>query len=437
VKNILLIGNSARTHVIAETLSRSPQQPMLHGYMATQNPGITKLSTSTHIGNITDTVAIVQYAQKVKADFAIIGPETPLEAGVVDALEIVGITSIGPKKILAQLETSKSFTRDLLTKYNIPGNPKFRVFSSTEKLRFFMESLGEYVVKADGLRGGKGVKLSGEHLKTIEDAVAYCVACIEKDGKVVVEEKFVGQEFSLMSFVDGKTVVDMPAAQDHKRAGEGDSGDNTGGMGSYSDTNHELPFLHKKDIQAAHSITKQVAAALEKETGVQYKGVMYGGFITTNDGVKLVEYNARFGDPEAMNVLPLLKTDFVMLCEAIIHGTLDQVNVMFENKATVCKYVVPTGYPHNPVREESIVLPHNSNARMYFAGVHKDEMSESFVMSGSRAVAFVGIADTLREAEQYAEQGAQLVKGKVFYRKDIGTTALIQKRIEQMKMLRE
>jgi len=230
---------------------------------------------------------------------------------------------------------------------------------------------------------------------------------------------------------DGKTVVATPPVQDHKRAHEGDKGPNTGGMGSYSCKNHLLPFLKKEYVEKALEITKKVAEAINQETGLYYKGVMYGGFILTKDGVKLIEYNARFGDPEAMNVLPLLKTDFVSICQAIIVQELDRIKVEFEKKATVCKYIVPEGYPNEPVKNEKIEVAEPGKSKMYYASVYQKEYD--LYMSGSRAIAFLGIGDDLEEAEKIAEDATNSVNGKVFHRKDIGTKELIEKKIKHVK----
>lgn len=433
MKRILLIGNGAREHVIAETLKRSPQSCILGVFATATNPGIKPMAAAYHVADsLLNFEELKSFASEFKPDFAFIGPDDPLGAGAADALLELGVQSVGPLKVLAQLESSKSFTRDLVKKYGIAGNPKFQIFTAEEGLREYMESLGEYVVKADGLMGGKGVQVSGEHLKTYDEGVAFAKEGIAKFGRVVVEEKFVGEEFSLMSFVDGTHVVDMPAVQDHKRAFEGDTGPNTGGMGTYSDANHSLPFLRPSDLAEAHAITVAVAKALLEETGKPYKGIMYGGFMAVKDGVRLIEYNARFGDPEVMNVLPLLKSDFVAVCEAILNGTLGQVE--FEQKATVVKYVVPEGYPSNPKKGEKIemgTVP--TGVRAYYASVNQKE--DGLYLSGSRAVAFVGIGNTLAEAEAAAQSGVSSVSGPVFYRKDIGTAALIQKRVEHMKEL--
>jgi len=293
----------------------------------------------------------------------------------------------------------------------------------------------DFVVKADGLKGGKGVKVSGDHLNGRGEGLAYALECFNEGGRVVVEEKLIGQEFSLMSFCDGVHTAEMPAVQDHKRAYEGDKGPNTGGMGTYSDANGSLPFLKTSDIESARDITRKVASALKEETGVEFKGIMYGGFMAVRDGVRLIEYNARFGDPEAMNVLPLLKTDFVEVCEAIINGTLDKLNIEFEKKATVCKYLVPNGYPENPCKGEKITvgtIP--DGVKAYFASVN--EKDDGLYLSGSRAIAFVGIADSIDEAEKLAQSAVSTVEGPVFYRKDIGTKELIQKRVDHMREVR-
>jgi phosphoribosylamine--glycine ligase len=298
----------------------------------------------------------------------------------------------------------------------------------------FASELGEIVVKADGLKGGKGVHVMGDHFETLEEGILYAKECVEKDGRVVIEEKLIGQEFSLMSFVDGENVIDMPPIQDHKRAYEDDTGPNTGGMGTYNYPEN-LPFLTEQDLKDAHEINVQTAKALKEELGEPYKGVLYGGFIAVKDGVRLIEYNVRLGDPEAMNALPLLETDFVDICQAMIKGTLDELDIKFSKKATVCKYAVPEGYPVNPVKGEHIKIgPVPEGVKVFYAAVNED--TEGLVMTGSRAVAFVGIADNIEEAEKLAQQGVESVEGPIFYRKDIGTQELIQKRIEMMSNLR-
>jgi len=434
--NILVIGSGAREHAIVRAVERSPKNKKIFCLGSNVNPGIAELCADFTVANINHTQTITDYAEKKAADLAIIGPENPLAIGVADALWDVGVKVVGPMKDLAQIETSKAFARDLLTDYNIPGNPKYKTFSSLGGVTEFLNELGEnYVVKFDGLAGGKGVKVSGDHLHSHDDAKVYCQELVEKGGIFVIEEKLIGQEFSLMSFCDGETLKHMPAVQDHKRAYDGDTGPNTGGMGTYSDGDHSLPFLTKNDVNQAHEINIATAKALKNKFGYGYKGVLYGGFIATADGVKLIEYNARFGDPEAMNVLSLLESDFIEICNGITDCRLNQVNVHFKNKATVCKYAVPEGYPDNPVKGEAIDLSNIDNPdTLFYASV--DIHNGQLIEAGSRTVAVVGIAETISAAEQIAEKEVSTVGGPLFHRADIGTDVLVQQRVEQMELLR-
>jgi len=434
---VLLIGSGAREHAIAEAFRRN-KIAELYSYMKSKNPGIFSLSKNIELGSYSDLEKIKKFAAENEADFAFIGPEEPLSLGVVDALEHEGINVVGPTKLMARLETSKSFTRELLQKYNIDGNPNFKVFNKNnfEDIKYFMNELEGVVVKPDGLTGGKGVKVQGDHFNTKKEALDYCKEVLKTHPAVIIEEKLDGEEFSLQCLTDGKTVIATPPVQDHKRAFDDDKGPNTGGMGSYSCENHLLPFLKKEHVVKALEITKKAAKAINEETGLYYKGVMYGGFILTKKGVKLVEYNARFGDPEAMNVLPLLKTDFTSLCHAIITQELNRVKVEFEKKATVCKYAVPKGYPDNPLKNEKIEISKNKGksngkARVYYASV--EQRNNALYMLGSRAIAFLGIGDNLDEAEKIAEEAVSCAKGKVFHRKDIGTKKLIEKRVRHVE----
>ncbi len=434
--NVLLIGSGAREHAIARAIDNSQNNNSLHCFASNINPGIADVCSGFSLGNINDPKDVVRYAKETSSTLAVIGPENPLASGVADALWDVGVKVVGPKKNLAQVETSKAFTRDLLKEYNISGGPRYQTFGSMIGIDDFLTELGEkYVVKYDGLAGGKGVKVAGDHLQSHEDALDYCMELVDKGGKVVIEEKFIGQEFSIMSFCDGKTLRHMPAIQDHKRAYEGDTGPNTGGMGTYSDADHSLPFLKDSEIQEAHTINVATAKALKNKFREGYKGVLYGGFMATGTGVKLIEYNARFGDPEAMNVLPLLKSDFIDICESIADGTLDGIDVQFQNRASVCKYAVPEGYPDDPVKGEPINVSSVENSdRLFYASV--DIKHGSLVEAGSRTVAVVGIADSIAEAEVIAEKEISSVSGPLFHRSDIGTKTVIQDRINHMSSLR-
>lgn len=430
---ILLIGNGAREHAIAEAFYKN-NKVQIFSYLKSKNLGIVSLSKKFEIGDYNDFEKIKSFAKKIKPDFAFIGPEEPLGNGVVDLLKGIGIPSVGPTKSLARLETSKSFTRNLLRKYRIDGNPKFGIFDkkNIKNAKNFLDEIGQCVVKPDGLTGGKGVKVQGDHFQTKEEALGYCNEVLQSHLAVIIEEKLEGEEFSLQCFSDGKNVAAMPPVQDHKRAFIDDRGPNTGGMGSYSCENHLLPFLTKKDAEDGLRITQKVANALYKETGELYKGIMYAGLIATKNGVKLIEYNARFGDPEAMNVLPLMNADFVDVCNAIVSGKLNKIKIRFQNKASVCKYLVPEGYPNNPAKNERITIGKvPSDARLYYAAVEQRE--DGLFTTTSRAVACLGIAENLEKAEKIAEEATKSVKGRLFHRKDIGTKKLIEKRVSHMK----
>ena len=440
---ILLIGNGGREHAICEALARSEKCSEIVNFASAVNPGIKPLVADICLGDLCDLDSVKNYAKSVEPDFAVIGPDDPIGAGLADALESVGVKSFAPNKKCAQLESSKSFTRNLLKKYNIDASPDFAVFSDIEdeksRLNFYHKHGGQVVVKADGLLGGKGVLVAGDHFSEFEVAEDFAKKSIEKFGKVVLEEKLVGEEFSLISLVDGTTVLDTPAIQDYKRAHEGDRGPNTGGMGGISDENNSLPFLTEGDVRAAHDITVDVMGALNQELGCRFVGVMYGGFIVTKNGVKLIEYNARFGDPEALNIFPVLETDFVDVCLMAIEGRLAELGELkFAKKATVVKYLCPEGYPESPVKNVSISVDsgykNTEHQHVYYAAI-SDEDGE-LVLKGSRAVGVVGIGRNLEEANKYCEEAMKHFKGPMFHRKDIGTRALVQQKIEHVESVR-
>ncbi len=437
---LVALGTTARAHCLAEAIASSPSEPELVAFMQSKNPGVMKLAKHVQIASITDFDSLKKFAEAHSPDLAVIGPDEAVAAGAADALLEAGVPSVGPFKSLARLESSKSFTRALLAKHNVPGSPGHKIFSknnASEILSYLRELGDSFVVKPDGLTGGKGVKVSGEHLKNHAEAVQYAEEILKTHPAVIIEEKLEGEEFSVQYLADGKTICPTPAAQDHKRAFENDTGQNTGGMGSYSFPDHSLPFLEKKDLAEAKAITEKTAAALRKETGLEYKGVIYGGFMKTASGVKLLEYNARFGDPEVMNVLPIIETDFVEVCRALVGGSLHKIIPRFKPLATVCKYAVPQGYPTNPVQGQHVdVSAVPGDGKYYFGSVESLNAENTLLKMGrSRAIACVGIAETIGEAEQRAEKTVSSIRGPVFHRRDIGTSALIQKRVEHVKKI--
>ena len=340
------------------------------------------------------------------------------------------------RKKLAMIESSKTFTRDLQKEFQIPGGPKYCSFSNMDGVEDYIGELGDdFVIKYDGLAGGKGVKVFGEHIHSKSDGLSFCKDIVSEGGSFLIEEKFIGEEFSLMSFCDGKNIKHMPVVQDHKRAFDGDVGPNTGGMGTYTDSNHSLPFLKNSDIESAKNINKLTLKALKSKTGLDYKGILYGGFMAVKDGIKLIEYNARFGDPEAMNVLSILESDFIDICNGIANGTLETTEVKFQKQSTVCKYAVPEGYPDSPVKGETIDVSNIENIeRLFYASV--DFKEGTLIEAGSRTIATVGVANSIVEAEIIAEKEISAVSGPLFHRSDIGTKAVIQKRIDHVNTLR-
>ncbi len=427
---ILVVGGGGREHAIASAISRA-EKTEIYSAMARRNPGIDSLARKVHLCKETDVRNIVGFARETGSEYAFIGPEAPLEAGIVDELESAGIPCIGPTKAAARLETDKAFCRQMMDYNRLDGCPMYRVFHSAGDAADFIEDYaGDLVIKPIGLTGGKGVRIMGEQVDRA-GAIAYARAL---NGNVVLEERLLGEEFTLQAFVDGRHLVAMPLVQDHKRAFSGDTGPNTGGMGSYSMPDHMLPFVSEGDYRQAIAIMQSVVEAME-HVGNPYRGILYGQFMNTAQGPKVIEFNARFGDPEAMNVLSLLSSDLSEIVCRIAEGSLALSHVAFEPLATVCKYLVPEGYPETPHAGDPITLPKDPQALLYYANVEKNA-SGSLVTQTSRTLAYVGLGETLQEAERDAEHAASGVQGPVRYRRDIGTRALLDRRIAHMKELR-
>jgi phosphoribosylamine--glycine ligase len=426
---ILVVGGGGREHAIARALARN-RDTEIFSAMARLNPGISALARGVRLCRETDVAGITAFARECGAEYAFIGPEAPLEAGIVDHLEALNIRCVGPTQAAARIETDKAFCRDMMELHNINGCPKYRVFHNrADAVAFIHDYEGDLAIKPIGLTGGKGVRIMGEQVDR-SGAVAYIKSLA---GGVVLEERLIGEEFTLQAFVDGNHLIPMPLVQDHKRAFEGDLGPNTGGMGSYSMPDHMLPFVSEADYKKALAIMRAMVAALER-TGHPYKGILYGQFMNTARGPKVIEFNARFGDPEAMNVLSLLSSDLSDIVTRITEGSLSVTSVTFEQNATVCKYIVPSGYPDSPHPGDPVTINSPDGALLYYANVAEQEGKLSTLTS--RTLAFVGVGPTLEEAEHVAEQAASAVMGNVRYRRDIGTRALLEQRINHMKELR-
>ncbi|MGZ0748618.1 phosphoribosylamine--glycine ligase [Haloparvum sp. AD34] len=425
-ESVLLVGGGGREHAIARALADDCD---LHACASNRNPGIASLAETFE--NVEETAVddVVAVAEQVDADAAIIGPESALAAGVADALDAAGIYTFGPQESDARIETDKAFQRRFMADNDIPGSPDYAVFEDLDAACEYIDDYdGDLAVKPIGLTGGKGVRVIGDQV-TAAEAKEYLRGA-DYDG-VVLEERLVGEEFTIQAFVANGDVRTTPAVQDHKRAYEGDEGPNTGGMGSYSDTTMELPFMNPDDYKDAVAIMEQVVATLD-----DYKGILYGQFMLTAEGPRVVEFNARFGDPEAMNTLPVLETPLLDVITAARDGD-PLPSLSFSEQATVCKYAVPDGYPTDPDAGTRIEVDEENvgDAELFYASV--DEREDGLYTTTSRSFAVVGLGDTITEAEQVAEDGLTAAGDGLRIRHDIGKPELVQQRIDHMAELRE
>ncbi|MBN1677164.1 MAG: phosphoribosylamine--glycine ligase [Candidatus Thermoplasmatota archaeon] len=436
----LAVGGGAREHAIVAALARSGAE--VYACSKNKNPGIFRAAKEHMLVDEMDLHRVVEFAKNTHVDIAVIGPEAPLELGLADALEMAGISTASPKKAAARIETSKSFMRKLLAKYAIRGAAKFVAVDNARDAEKALDSLGtDIVVKPTGLTGGKGVKVFGEHLMSKRDILDYVAEILSKNiggtPTIVLEEKLVGEEFTVQAFCDGTRVVPMPAVQDHKRAFEGDTGPNTGGMGSYSQNDGLLPFLRRSEYEDAVAIMDSTVKALKTE-GAEYRGTLYGQFMLTRDGPKVIEFNARFGDPEAMNVLSLLEGDFAQMCEGMASGNISRSRLQFTRKASVCKYIVPEGYGVKSLSGQEISVDEKAiadkGAILYYASVN--EQDGRVFTTSSRSVGIVGIADVIDEAEAIAESAIGHVSGRIHVRHDIAKKEMLDAKIARMDRIR-
>jgi phosphoribosylamine--glycine ligase len=426
-ETVVLVGGGGREHAIARALAADPACE-LYACASNRNPGIAGLAAGFEAIEETAVDEVVAYATEVGADLAVIGPEAALEVGLADALDDAGVYTFGPGSEAARIETDKAFQREFMRSASIPGCPDFAVFDDMDAACDYIDDYdGDLAVKPAGLTGGKGVRVIGDQV-TAAEAKAY----LRDSGydRVVLEERLVGEEFTVQAFVANGEVRPTPAVQDHKRAYEGDEGPNTGGMGSYSDAAPELPFMTAEDYADAVDILEATVDALP-----DYKGVLYGQFMLGADGPKVVEFNARFGDPEAMNTLPVLETSFLDVVTAARDGdTLPRLE--FDGKATVCKYAVPDGYPTDPSAGARIAVDEGGvgDALLFYASV--DEREDGLYTTTSRSFAVVGVADSIAEAEAQAEDALAAAGDGLRVRHDVGKPDLVERRIEHMDALR-
>ena len=433
----LVVGGGAREHAIGIALQKAEAEVVV--VSAHANPGLEKLARASARVDPTNAERVVAFAKESHVAAAVIGPEAPLAAGVADALRAAGFPTVGPDRSAAQIETSKLFCRELLGRHRIEGQPHFVAPATPEEVDAAVASFpGPFVVKPSGLTAGKGVWVQGSDFTDPKEGAVYAKAILIQGQRVLLEEKLEGEEFSQMAFVTDSGIYPMPAVQDFKRALEGDLGGNTGGMGSYSQRDHLLPFLSAEDRARALRVIEQTAEALRLE-GHPFRGVLYGGFMLTPNGPRLLEFNARFGDPEGINALTLYEEgNFAELLYGVATGKVDPNLLQFRRRATVVKYVVPRGYgdrvtPGGLVSVDAGAIE-ASGVHLLYGSV--EPVGPGTVRLGSsRGLALVGEASAIYEAGARVESALAFVKGDYYVRHDIGTKEDLARRWEHMRRL--
>ncbi|HTT74119.1 MAG TPA: phosphoribosylamine--glycine ligase [Thermoplasmata archaeon] len=434
----LVVGGGAREHAIGVALRQSEAEVAVAS--ANANPGLDGLAAATARLDPTEPEGVVAFARRTKADAAVIGPEAPLAAGVADALRAAGVPTVGPSRDAARIESSKLFCRELLARHRVDVQPRWEAPATIEEVEAAVARFpGPFVVKPSGLTAGKGVWVQGADFTAPREGATYAKSLLLQGGRVLLEEKLDGEEFSQMAFVTDSGVYPMPAVQDFKRALEGNRGGMTGGMGSYSQRDHLLPFLSADDRERAIDALRRTVAAMRAE-GLAYRGILYGGFLLTADGPRLLEFNARFGDPEGINVLTLYEEgDFAELLLGVATGSVDPNLVNFRLRSTVVKYLVPPGYGDRPRAGGLLTL---DLAAIEAAGVHVrfgsvEAAGPGMVKLGaSRGVALVGEASAIHEAGARVEEALRYVRGDFYLRHDIGTKDDLARRWEHIRQLR-
>ncbi len=417
---ILVVGGGGREHAIIWKLSQSRRETQL--FCAPGNAGIASLAQCVPI-RATDLDRMVDFAIREKMDLVFVAPDDPLALGMVNRLQEAGIRAFGPSKEAAVIEASKSFSKDLMRKYHIP-TAGYQVFTELDQAVIFIDTLPvPIVVKADGLALGKGVIIAATR-EEAKDAVRQMMTqgVFGEAGKTVVIEEFLeGKELTVLAFADGKTVVPMISSRDHKKVFDGDLGPNTGGMGAVCPGEVLSREMEDKMMRTIFLPTIQ---AMEKE-GRSFSGVIYFGLMLTPDGPKVIEYNARFGDPEAQAVLPLMETDLLDIIEAVLDHRLDQIDIKWKNACTCCVVMASGGYPDKYKTAYPINGFDNSDCLVFHAGTTFSEDSPRQVLtSGGRVLGVTAISETLQEAIRIAYANVGKIRFKdMHYRHDIGKTS--------------
>lgn len=437
----LIIGRWGKTHALAKVMAKS-NGVELYSLMDRNNSGIAKLSEGYRIGDITDIPAIEEYVKEESIEMILVVPEMSLEQEVTTYFNNKGIPSIGPSRLCARLETDKGFARNIMKENNIEGSPGFKIFFDKKEAVYFIRHYpGAVAVKPAGVTSGDGVKVMGIQLADKNEAVAYAEEIFDKAiggiPSALIEEKIEGEEYTIQMLSDGKTLLPMPAVRDYKLLEEGEAGLNTPGMGSCSYPDHLLPFLSRQNFDKSVEMVEKILDVLREKYGEKYKGFLSGQYMLTKDGIRLIEINVRPGDSEILNITPILKTDFLQICKAIAGERLDEIELVFENKATVCKYVVPEGFP-TPSGHVRLEIDHdclNKTGAHLFQSCF--EVQENTFEPSPRLFAVTGVGACLEEAYKKCEEGIACIKGdKIFHRKDIGTPELAAQ-YEKYKLLPE
>lgn len=417
--NVLLIGSGGREHALAWKIAQSPLLSKF--YALPGNPGIAEFAECVKGISVDDNEAIVNFAKANDIDCVVIGPEAPLVNGLVDALETAGIKAFGCNKDAAQLEGSKIFAKQLMKKYNIP-TAKFEVFDDAESAKDYIRHVGvPIVVKADGLAAGKGV-IVAQTLNDAINAVDEMKNFGEAGNRIVVEECMIGEEASILAFTDGKTIVPMISAQDHKRLNDNDEGVNTGGMGAYA----PAPVVNAEVAKLAEAtILKPIIAALNAE-GIIYRGCLYAGLMIVDGVPKVVEFNARFGDPETQVVLPLLESDLLEIMLSCAEGNLADKQIAWSNDCAVCVVPASGGYPKSYKKNlpiDGITKAESLGALVFHAGT--SEVDGKLVTNGGRVLGVTVTASNIRAAIDKAYKCVDVIHfDNMHYRRDIAAKAL-------------
>lgn len=417
---ILVVGGGGREHAVIKKLKENKSVSTI--YALPGNGGIAKDAVCVNIG-AKDVENIVKFAVEEKIDYAVVTPDDPLVLGAADALEAAGIPCFGPKKNAAIIEGSKVFSKNLMKKYGIP-TAAYEVFDKAEDALSYLESAPlPAVIKADGLALGKGVIIA-ETKEEAQNAIRSMMldkVFGESGSKIVIEEFLSGPEVSVLSFTDGNTIVPMISSMDHKRAEDNDEGPNTGGMGTIAPN----PFYTKAIAEECmKKIFLPTIRAMNAE-GRTFKGCLYFGLMITKDGPKVIEYNCRFGDPEAQVVLPLLESDLLTVMRAVTYGKLAETEVKFSNNAAACVVLASQGYPKKYETGFEITVSESIEQSVYYAGVKAGE-NGTLLTAGGRVLNVTAVAPTLREAVDLAYEKAEQIRFENKYcRKDIGKKALL------------